>query len=121
MLVFDHHITFLGGFDAFIQQLPTFRRRCVEKKLFVEASASQALVLAKAGVDGIQFDKIPPQDLGALVNEVRAIDPYITLIAAGGVNVKNARAYAQTGVDGLATTWPFNAKALDMSVRMKAI
>ena len=121
VLVFDHHITFLGGFDAFIQQLPTFRRRCVEKKLFVEASASQALVLAKAGVDGIQFDKIPPQDLGALVNEVRAIDPYITLIAAGGVNVKNARAYAQTGVDGLATTWPFNAKALDMSVRMKAI
>ncbi len=120
VLVFDHHIEFLGGFDAFLEQLPAFRRRCIEKKLFVEASADQARALACAGVDGIQFDKIPPEELGSLVKELRSIDPHLTLIAAGGVNAKNARAYAATGVDGLATTWPFNAKPLDMSVRMCA-
>ena len=119
VLVFDHHIEFLGGFDAFLEQLPLFRRRCIEKKLFVEATATQALALARAGVDGIQFDKVDPENLGALVKELRSIDPHLTLIAAGGVNVKNARAYAESGVDGLATTWPFNAKPLDMSVRMR--
>ena len=86
----------------------------------VEADSYRARVLARAGVDGIQFDKVPAIDLGPLVRELRAIDPHLTLIAAGGVNPGNAGAYAACGVDGLATTAPFAAKPLDMSVRMRA-
>lgn len=119
ILVFDHHIAFLGGFDAFVERLPEIKRRCVEKKLFVEAGEEQARILARTGVDGIQFDKVPVERLAALVEELRAIDPHLTLIAAGGINPGNAAAYAATGVDGLATTAPFSAKPLDMSVRMR--
>lgn len=121
VLVFDHHLTFFGGFDAFVQQLPTIKSHCVEKKLFVEADANQARILAHAGVDGVQLDKIPVEELTPLVVELREIDSRLTLIAAGGVNVQNAGAYAATGVDGLATTAPFSAKPLDMSVRMRRI
>lgn len=121
VLVFDHHIAFLGGFDAFIGRLPEIKRRCVEKKLFVEAGEEQARILARAGVDGIQFDKVPVGRLASLVEELRAIDPHLTLIAAGGINPGNAAAYAATGVDGLATTAPFSAKPLDMSVRMRPV
>lgn len=121
VLVFDHHIAFLGGFDAFIGRLPEVKRRCVEKKLFVEAGEEQARILARAGVDGIQFDKVPVERLASLVEELRAIDPHLTLIAAGGINPGNAAAYAATGVDGLATTAPFSAKPLDMSVRMRPV
>ena len=121
VLVFDHHVKFMGGFDAFVARLPELKSRCIEKKLFVEASAEQALVLARAGVDGIQFDKVPAEELTALVGELRAIDPHVTLIAAGGINPGNATAYAATGVDGLATTAPFAAKPLDMSIRMEAL
>ena len=121
VLVFDHHIAFLGGFDAFVERLPEVKRRCVEKKLFVEAGEEQARILARAGVDGIQFDKVPVERLASLVEELRAIDPYLTLIAAGGINPGNAAAYAATGVDGLATTAPFAAKPLDMSVRMRPV
>lgn len=121
VLVFDHHLTFFGGFDAFVEQLPTIKTHCIEKKLFVEADARQARVLAHAGVDGIQFDKVCPDELGSLVGELRAINPQITLIAAGGINSQNAGEYAATGVDGLATTAPFAAKPLDMSVRMQAL
>ena len=116
--MFDHHLTFFGGFDAFVAQLPAIKSRCIEKKLFVEADAERARVLARAGVDGIQFDKVPVADLDPLVQELRGIDPRLTLIAAGGVNPDNAGAYAACGVDGLATTAPFAAKPLDMSVRM---
>lgn len=119
VLVFDNHMEFMGGFDAFVEQLPTIRRRCVEKKLFVEANPEQARILVKAGVDGIQFDKVPADELRSLVPELRAIDPDVTLIAAGGVNPSNAGDYAATGVDGLVTTALFTAKPLDMSVRMK--
>ena len=119
VLVFDHHITFMGGFEAFLDALPVLRGRCVEKKLFVEAGPDEARRLAEAGVDGIQLDKLPVDDLAAIVPELRTIDPHLTLIAAGGINLQNAAAYAATGVDGLATTAPFTAKPIDMSVRMK--
>ncbi len=118
VLVFDHHMEFLGGFDAFLERLPEFRARCVEKKLFVEAGPDQAIALAKAGVDGIQLDKVSPEDTAKLVADLRSIDARLTIIAAGGVNAQNAGAYAEAGVDGLATTAPFTAKPLDMSVRM---
>lgn len=121
VLVFDHHLEFFGGFEAFVEQVPTIRSRCIEKKLFVEASAEQARVLIRAGIDGIQLDKVPVDELSSLVAELRAIDPRVTLIAAGGINVQNAGAYAATGVDGIATTAPFAAKPLDMSVRMRMV
>lgn len=121
VLVFDHHLTFFGGFEAFVEQLPAIKAHCIEKKLFVEADAERARILARAGVDGIQMDKVPVDELTPLVQELRTIDPHLTLIAAGGVNPQNARAYAATGVDGLATTAPFAAKPLDMSVRMRQV
>ncbi len=139
VLVFDHHLTFLGGFDAFVEQLPVIRQRCVEKKLFVEVDAEGARRLACVnaesaracaesggaipwvGVDGVQVDKLGADELSGLVKELRAIDPRMTIIAAGGVNPQNCAAYAATGVDGIATTAPFTAKPIDMSVRMQAL
>ncbi len=118
VLVFDHHISFLGGFDEFIEKVPEYMARCVEKKLFVESDADHARELARAGVDGIQFDKVPADELKKIVREIRAENDHVTLIAAGGINPKNAEEYADTGVDGLATTAPFAAKPMDMSVRM---
>ena len=75
VLVFDHHLTFYGGLEKFIADLP----------------------------------------------QLKAINPHVMLIAAGGVNLGNAAEYAATGVDGLATTCLHFAKPLDMSVRMSAL
>lgn len=119
VLVFDQHIAFLGGFEDFIRKLPEIKARCIEKKLFVESDAEHAETLLRAGVDGIQLDKIPVDSLAELVQRLKSIDPGVTLIAAGGVNVQNAGAYAATGVDGIATTAPFTAKPIDMSIHMK--
>lgn len=126
VLVFEQHLAFFGGFNRFIEEMPRIKARCVEKKLFVEADAQRALALARAssdghGVDGIQLDKVPVSELAELVRRIREIDPRITIIAAGGINPQNAGAYAACGVDGLATTAPFTAKPVDMSVRMRPL
>lgn len=126
MLVFEQHLAFFGGFNRFVEEMPRIKARCVEKKLFVEADAQRALALARAssdghGVDGIQLDKVPVSELAELVRRIREIDPRITIIAAGGINPQNAGAYAACGVDGLATTAPFTAKPVDMSVRMRPL
>lgn len=118
VLVFDHHRAFMGGLEGFLEELPAIRRRCVEKKIFVEAGVDEALVLAKAGVDGIQFDKVDPERLALAVREIRGSAPGVALVAAGGIGPQNVAEYAATGVDGLVTTAPFSAKPLDMSVRM---
>ena len=121
VLVFDHHIDLMGGMDAFLAELPQIKRRCIEKKVFVEAGPHDAVRLAKAGVDGLQFDKVPAGELTDLVAELRSIDPRLTLIAAGGINPSNAASYAVTGVDGVATTCLYSAKPLDMRVRMWSV
>lgn len=126
VLVFEQHLAFFGGFSRFVEELPRIKARCVEKKLFVEADAQRAIALARAssdghGVDGIQVDKVPVSELAELVRRIREIDPRITIIAAGGINPQNAGAYAACGVDGLATTAPFTAKPVDMSVRMRPL
>ena len=121
VLVFDHHLTFYGGMDKFIADLPVIKSHVCEKKLFVEAGAADAPRLAEAGVDGIQVDKLSVEETARLVGEIRAINPAITLVAAGGVNLTNAKDYAATGVDGLATTCLHFAKPLDMSVRMECV
>lgn len=126
VLVFEQHLAFFGGFNRFVEELPRIKARCVEKKLFVEADAQRALALARAsldghGIDGIQLDKVPVSELAELVRRIREIDPRITIIAAGGINPQNAGAYAACGVDGLATTAPFTAKPVDMSVRMSPL
>lgn len=118
VLVFEQHRAFTGGFDGFVASLPELRTKVVEKKLLVEASAEEALVLAEAGVDGVQLDKVPVEEMGSLVRRLKAIDPHLTVIAAGGINPGNVAAYAATGVDALVTTAPFTAKPVDMSVRM---
>ena len=118
VLVFAQHLEFLGGFEGFLARLPELRTRVVEKKLLVEATAEQALQLARAGVDGVQLDKVAPADIPALLAELKAVDPHLTVIAAGGINPGNVAEYAATGVDALVTTAPFTAKPVDMSVRM---
>lgn len=126
VLVFEQHLAFFGGFNRFVEEMPRIKAWCVEKKLFVEADTKRAMTLARAsagghGVDGIQLDKVPVSELAELVRRIREIDPRITIIAAGGINPQNAGAYAACGVDGLATTAPFTAKPVDMSVRMRSL
>ena len=126
VLVFEQHLAFFGGFNRFVEEMPRIKARCVEKKLFVEADTKRAIALARAsagghGVDGIQLDKVPVSELAELVRRIRDIDPRITIIAAGGINPQNAGAYAACGVDGLATTAPFTAKPVDMSVCMRPL
>lgn len=121
MLVFDRHLAFYGGIEKFIEDLPQIKVKICEKKLFIESSVEDAVRLVEAGVNGVQLDKVSPAEVARLVPQLKAINPQVTLIAAGGVNPSNAAEYAATGVDGLATTCLHFAKPLDMSARMSAL
>lgn len=120
ILVFDHHRAFFADLGTFLRQIPAGKRNACEKKFIVEAeTAAQALALAEAGADGIQFDKMPAAELAENVRTLRALRPDILLIAAGGITGHNAAALAATGVDVLATSAVYFGKPADIAVEIR--
>lgn len=115
ILVFEQHRAFLGDTQAIKNKLRAARQKAPEKKILVEVdSPAQAVELLDAGIDGVQFDKLSPPEIASSVQTLRALNPRLTIIAAGGVNESNAAAYAATGVDALATSSIFFGKPTDI-------
>jgi len=119
ILVFDHHRVFVRG--DFLARLDRVKHRCCEKKVIAETKAlDDALELAEAGVDGIQFDKVPPARLGEYIARLRSKAPQLFIIAAGGINATNVAAYAAAGPDAVATSSMYFGKPADIGVTMEA-
>jgi molybdenum transport protein len=122
ILIFDKHLAKIdGGYEGLAALLPGMRARVCDKEICVEVvTQEEALLMARAGADALQFDKVPPGELAGIVAAARAAASErgrgIRLIAAGGVNADNAGAYAQSGVDAISTTWVYFGKPADMSV-----
>lgn len=120
ILVFTQHLNFCGGIEGFIENLALYKQKAYEKKIIVETTElDEAVKLAQAGVDALQFDKVSPSRLQEIVRTVRAVNPAIVLIGAGGINDSNVEAYAETGVDVLNTTSPYFGKPSDIAVTIQ--
>jgi molybdenum transport protein len=119
VLIFKQHLNFLGGLEGLLKMMDAVRARACEKKIIVETdNLEDAAALCRAGVDGIQFDKVPPQELKAYVGRLKEIEPRVVLLAAGGINLDNVAAYAETGVDAIVTTSVYFGKPADMGLKM---
>lgn len=119
ILFFDQHIDAAGGRQGFLAVLPKVKRTHIEKKIIVETSEPGfAEEVLAAGADGIQFEKLPPADVASCVAGLRSRFPDAVLIVAGGVTLDNCVDYAAAGVDGLVTSAVYQARPLDIGVRI---
>lgn len=115
ILVFTQHTAFLGGLDGFLAMIDELQQKTPEQKILVEAdSAEEALRIAKAGADVVQVDKMPVDELIALVREIRSTCPGVGISAAGGINAENAAAYAATGIDIIVMSSTYFGKPSDI-------
>jgi len=122
ILVFRQHINFLSGMEELAKSIPKLRQQACEKKIIVEVTKlDEALLLAEAGVDGLQFDKVPSEQLRDYVQEIRKYHPDLLLIGAGGITEANVTAYAATGIDAIVTTSMYFGRPLDISVTMTSL
>ncbi len=122
VLVFRQHLEFCGGIDGLIAMIADLKRRACEKKLIVEVeSPEEAIRLCRAGVDGIQFDKVAPKEIGESLGALRSIDPRLVVLAAGGIDESNIEDYARTGVDAIVTTSVYHGKPADIGVTITAV
>ncbi|MEA4924346.1 MAG: ModD protein [Syntrophomonadaceae bacterium] len=119
ILIFQQHVDFLGGMQELVQMTPQLRQQACEKKVIVEVTKlDEALMLARAGVDGLQFDKVPPEQLRRYVEEIRREYPGLLLLGAGGITETNVADYAASGIDAIVTTSMYFGRPLDIKVTM---
>ena len=117
ILVFRQHTAFMGGLDSFLDTVAALKDKAPEHKIIVEAeTAEEALKIASAGVDVVQVDKLLPERLSLLVQQIRQLRPDVKISAAGGINSENAAAYAATGVDMLVLSSVYFGKPADIGV-----
>ena len=115
ILIFKQHLNFLGGTDELIKILESVKSKVCEKKIIAEVeNIDEAIKLCKCGIDGLQFDKIPYDELKKYVDILKNINPSIVILAAGGINESNIEEYAKTGVNAIVTTSVYYAKAIDI-------
>lgn len=120
VLIFKQHRNFIGDEEQFLKLVPALKAKACEKKILAEAeSVEEAIRFCKAGIDGVQFDKIAAVDLQRYVQTLRAINPKLVILAAGGIHENNIEEYAQTGIDAIVTTAVYFGKPADIGCRME--
>jgi molybdenum transport protein len=119
VLVFDEHRALLGGGVGLPEQFARLKIIAPERRLAAEAdSIDEAVMLAKAGAEIVQVDKMAPEQVARVHAALSQMSPRPLLAAAGGVNASNAAAYAAAGADLLVTSAPYYAPARDVKVRI---
>ncbi len=114
VLIFDHHMSLLGGEDKVINILPQLKKKAAEKKIGIEAkNMESALKFAEAGFDYVQLDKFKPDEAADFCRKIRG-KADLTVGAAGGINLDNAGIYASTGVDVLITSSVYSGRPADI-------
>ncbi|WP_304543715.1 ModD protein [Sulfurimonas microaerophilic] len=116
VLIFDNHRALYNTPDEFEAAIPKIKERCVEKKLVIESdSLEDAQKMLSLGADVIQMDKITPKLLQQLVEHKNEHYPQAKIIAAGGINKKNAKEYAATGINAIVTSSLYSAGLCDLT------
>jgi molybdenum transport protein len=123
VLIFDHHLIFVGGIKSLAARLGEIKKRLPGKTIVVEmksgpALEEEALLLARSGVDGIQFDKVQPEKLIGLPERLRSENPRMIFFVAGGIDEDNIGKYASTGVDSIVTSAAYHAPPSDIKTQI---
>lgn len=118
LLVFPQHRGFLRREPPHLW-VARLRAAQPERKVAVEAdSVDAALQFAHAGVDTLQLDKLPPEDVAAVVRALADMPRRPLVAATGGVTAANAARYAAAGADLLVTSAPYAAPPADIGVAL---
>lgn len=120
ILFFKNHIKAYASFDEFISHLLEFKAKMVERKICVEAeNLDEASKLLKAKCDVVQCDKFSPELIQNVLALRDEISPNTMILAAGGVNLSNAKDYANA--DAIVTSAMYSKGIADISARLEIL
>src|SRR5262245_2582760 len=119
VLVFDEHRVLIDDSLSLAAHFARLKASAPERRLGAEGvSVDEAILLAKAGAEIVQVDKMTPEEVAAIGKELAKLTPRPLLAAAGGITATNAGAYAAAGADLLVTSAPYYAPPRDVKVKI---
>ncbi len=122
ILIFPEHLVFLDGEDGALARIAALKRQHPGRKLTAETGGvDQAEALARAGIDIVQLERLSPDEARVVRERTAGLTPRPLIAAAGGVDERNAAAYAHAGCDILVTSAPYFARPADVRVRIEAM
>ncbi|ANE33675.1 quinolinate phosphoribosyltransferase-like protein [Campylobacter hyointestinalis subsp. lawsonii CCUG 27631] len=121
VLFFENHTNAYGNLDEFLSDISKFKKNLCERKIIVEASDLEfALKALKARSDGVQCDKMSVDDIKKVVEFKNTNFTDAIVLAAGGINEKNAKEYAKTGINAIVTSAVYKGVA-DLGARIELL
>lgn len=122
ILVFDNHYNFLGGLGNLEKRIKEQKNLISGKIITVEVkNASDARLIANAGIDIIQLDRLDYKEIKVLKKEINALNPAIKIAVTGNITFDNIEEYTNTGADILVTSWPYFGEPSDFMVTIAPI
>ena len=118
ILIKDNHIRLAGGLSRAVERARTGAPATLKVEVETATPAEVAEALS-AGADIIMLDNMAPVTMREAVGMIgdRAL-----VEASGGVNLENARAVAETGVDLISVgRLTHSAPAIDMSLELETL
>lgn len=120
ILFFKNHMKAYGSFDKFLSHLPEFKAKMAERKICIEAeNLDEASKLLKAKCDVVQCDKFSPELIKNVLSIRDEISPNTIILAAGGINLSNAKDYANA--DAIVTSAMYSKGVADISTRLEIL
>lgn len=120
VLFFSNHYDLIGGLEAFCLQLSSIKAGCFEKKIAVEVeSVNDAIMVAEAGADIVQLDKLSHESVREASEKIKLINKGAAVAAAGGITDRNAEDYAAAGADIIVSSWMYFGKPADYKVTIR--
>ncbi len=116
VLIFKQHLEFIGGMDNLEKIIKSSNHKMVEKKIILETENVQDSLKALHYdfIDGVQLDKLSPDEIKNIVKEKNKINPKMLILASGGINKNNIKEYAETQADVIVSSSFFHASPLDI-------
>ncbi|HKR04291.1 MAG TPA: carboxylating nicotinate-nucleotide diphosphorylase [Bacteroidia bacterium] len=119
ILIKDNHVDVAGGIEKAIDKVQDYLKR-TGRKIKVEIETRNLYevkqVLKKGFVDRIMLDNF---NISELTEAVKIINHQFETEASGGITLKNARSYAETGIDFISVgSLTHSYKSLDLSLKV---
>src|SRR5713101_7634275 len=118
VLIKHNHIALAGGIAPALERAHRNRRgsQLIEIEVRSPAELKQAL---EKGAEAVLLDNMAVEDVRQAVARCSRLEQRIPVECAGGINLENVRAYAETGVDFISVgSLTHSAVAVDMSLRI---
>ena len=118
VLIKHNHIALAGGIVPALERAHRNRRgsQMIEIEVWSLSEFEEAL---EHGAEAILLDNVAVEDVRQAVARCSRLEQRIPVECAGGINLENVRAYAETGVDFISVgSLTHSAVAVDMSLRV---